>query len=75
MPESIPDLTQEQTEDFARLADAQQAVREANDIVKMLGAKYRDFMLRFESLLARGVTLGPYRLYIHYSRKLMIERV
>ena len=75
MAESIPELTAEQAEDFGRLADAQQTVKECNDVVKLLGGKYRDFMLRFESLLARGIVLGPYRIYIHYTRKLMVERV
>ena len=72
---TIPELTSEQVEDFKRLAEAQKTVKACNETVKTLAAKYRDFMFRFETILARGITLGPFRFSIQYTRKLVVEEL
>ena len=73
MQETIPELTSEQAEDFQRLAEAQKTVKACNETVRTLGAKYKDFMTRFESILARGIVIGNLRFAIQYTRKLIVE--
>ena len=73
MATRLTELTEEQHEDFSRLAKALAAIEKNNKIVKTIGAKYVDFINENETLLKKGTIVGDLALSLKVTRKLIAE--
>lgn len=73
MAGKLVELTEEQREDFTRLAKALLTIEKNNKIVKAIGAKYVDFIDEYEAQLRRGAVVGDLALSLKISRKLIAE--
>ena len=71
MPDQIPELTQEQFEDFLSLARALDDIARANEVVRRMAGKYIDFIDAYEAKLRQGVTVDGLHLGLKVSRKLL----
>ena len=65
------ELSEEQHDDFVRLAKALAAIEKNNKIVKAIGAKYLDFVDEFEDQLRRGLVIDDLELGLKVTRKLL----